>query len=947
MSVQLDRLNVTGTHLPSFVGPASSQLTLLTRDDLSRTGLGPDLLDALRKHLPTFAGSNNLGTSAANSNAATTAGGSQIALRNLSTLVLVNGRRVSDSGIGARGFTGRNFVDVSQIPLAAIERVEVLGDGASALYGADAIGGVVNFILRSDFHGAEAGARYAYSSNDGHYSERSAHVTAGSGNERVNVTASASWSKTDPLFQAYRGFSRPFFGTFPSLSGAIGQGSAFPSYLLAPALNSPRERHPTGSAAVATHLAALVADGTYTAANATEVAATFDAAPYVTILLGRESRSGYASFTAKLLGQKLELFGDVLGSRNTTVSQLAAGPFSPLVTVPAGAPYNPLTVEVPQVAFRYLPAPRTFNHDNRLARGTFGFRGRLNKDWNWETAYTRSRSTTQQRIHNVFYAPNLSRAIAGGFDAQGKPTPGGSFSRVITGFSEEHDTFVLQPALDPFARPAAVDPASLENLLGTVYGKFAATLEQANATLTGVAARLPSGKVRFAVGTDMRREALSGQPDENSRLTGPTARRWSGAPLLDPFARDRRIHSAYAELRAPLAGENTTLPGLHALDVDIAWRLEDYSDAGDSHAPKYGLRWQPHDKQLTLRASYGESFQAPTLFSLYGPVTQNFTTTNVIQGVFGVPGQALQLTGSNPALRPSRAHSRSFGAHWAPRALEGFTVGIDFVSVHQVDLAGSLGVAAILQDVDARGAASPFANQVAFFDFPGRAGAAPIRAPGELRDWLVTRRNAANAIFVVDAQRNIAGQRVRALDVHAAYRLPDVSFGAWDFRTTGSFFLDYEFQSTPLEPYFEYARAATRGGAGSVGTIPGRRFYSTATWRHRAWEMTLGHTYVSAVVDLATGGQTFAHAEAAGVRHRIPVASFSAFDVAVGYTLDGNSGADFLRRWLAGAKFTAGVNNLANRPPPLAPQAFDDNRTDVAAYDPIGRLWYVRLDMRL
>jgi iron complex outermembrane receptor protein len=914
---------------------------VLDAADLERTGLATNLLEILQKRMPMVSGSNNLGTTAANTNAAATAGGSQLALRNLSTLVLVNGRRVSDNGIGARGFTGRNFVDISQIPVAAIERVEVLADGASAIYGSDAIGGVVNIILRSDFRGAESGGRYAVSTDDGHYAERSAHLTAGAGNDRVNVTASVSWSKTDPLFQSERRYSRPMLGSSLAVAGAIGQGNAFPTYLLNPALNSPRDRNPTGTSAAATSLAALVANGTYVPATAADVGNTLDTAPYVTVLLGRESRSGYANLDAKLLGQRLELVGDFLFTKNETFSQLAAASFSPNATVPAGAPSNPLTVAFPQVSFRYAPAPRGFNHDDRMTRGTLGLRGQLGEDWRWETSYTRSRNVTQQSIHNVFYAPNVARAIAGGYNAQGVPTPGGAFSRVITGFSEERGTFVIQPALDPFARPAGVDPASLNNLLGTVYGKFTATLDQANATLSGIAWRWPAGKARFAVGADVRREELAGMPDENSRNTGPTARRWLGAPLLDPFAHARRIESGYGELRVPLAGGEWTPTGLHALETDVAWRVENYSDAGRSRAPKYGLRWQPRDGQLTLRATYSESFQAPTQFSLYGPVTQNFTTTGVIPGVFGVIGQAQQLTGSNPALRPSRARSRSVGVVWAPRALQGFTGGVDFVAVNQVDLAGSIGAAAILQDVDARGPASPFASQVAFFNFPGRAGATPITAPGQLRDWLVTRGNTAQSIFLVDAQDNIAGQRLRALDVHAGYHAADAGWGAWDVRTTGTFFLSYQFQTTPLEPYFEYAGAATRGGTGSVGTIPPYRFYNTIAWQKNSWCVTLGHTYVPPVVDLATGGLTFVNASAAGVRARVPVSGFSAFDLAASYTVKKNSGVSALRRWLGGTTLTAGVNNLTNRPPPLAPQAFDDNRADVAAYDPIGRLWYV------
>src|SRR6185312_14295568 len=163
----------------------------------------------LSKSIPAFAGRSNAGASNAQNHNQFTAGGSQIELRNLPTLVLVDGQRMALDGVA--GLSGsKNFVDISQIPAVALERVDVLTDGASSLYGADA---------------------------DGGYHDRSAFVTVGGDVGPVNVTATVSDSKTSPLFQSARAFTSPQYGVTPGtgLPGVVGAGS----YVLGPGLLSP------------------------------------------------------------------------------------------------------------------------------------------------------------------------------------------------------------------------------------------------------------------------------------------------------------------------------------------------------------------------------------------------------------------------------------------------------------------------------------------------------------------------------------------------------------------------------------------------------------------------------------------------------------------------------------------------------------------------------------
>ncbi len=154
----LEAITVTGSLLPTTPDQVAVSVISLDARQMEQDGISTNPLEILRKAIPSFAGRSNAGTSNANNDNQRTAGGSQLQLRNLPTLILVNGRRVANSGVG--GINGKNFVDVNQIPAAAIDHIEVLTDGASSIYGSDAIGGVVNFILKSDYDGIKAGGRY-------------------------------------------------------------------------------------------------------------------------------------------------------------------------------------------------------------------------------------------------------------------------------------------------------------------------------------------------------------------------------------------------------------------------------------------------------------------------------------------------------------------------------------------------------------------------------------------------------------------------------------------------------------------------------------------------------------------------------------------------------------------------------------------------------------------
>jgi iron complex outermembrane receptor protein len=307
----LEAVVVTGSNLPTAPDEVAVPVSVLGADLIDRAGVNSNVLEVLRKSLPSFAGRSNAGNSNANNNNQNTAGGSQVQLRNLDTLVLVNGRRVATSGINAIG--GKNFVDVNQIPAAAIDRIEVLTDGAAASYGSDAIGGVVNIILKSNVEGLEVGSRLGFA--DGSYNENSVYFVGGADLKGVKVTLTGSVSHTDPLFQNQRPFSSPspLAGRTAAVPGAVGANGLNPGALLAPGLGSPRDTNPTGAAATAGSVAALIANGTYIPATPKSVQASYDLSPFQTLLLRQDQDSLVATFETDLQPSgKLTAFGDAM-----------------------------------------------------------------------------------------------------------------------------------------------------------------------------------------------------------------------------------------------------------------------------------------------------------------------------------------------------------------------------------------------------------------------------------------------------------------------------------------------------------------------------------------------------------------------------------------------------------------------------------------------------------
>ena len=484
---------------------------------MEQNGVVSNPLEILRKAIPSFAGRSNAGTSNANNDNQRTAGGSQLQLRNLPTLILVNGRRVANSGVG--GINGKNFVDVNQIPAAAIDHIEVLTDGASSIYGSDAIGGVVNFILKSDYKGFNFGGRYGFANGD--YKERSAYATGGTELGPVSFTATGSYSKTSPLFQSARAFTSPLYGKTSSIPGVVAVGSNNPGCHPG-AGHQHAERHESGRHGRDRELGQST-DRQWNVRCRPHPPRLPTASMSPNFRLCCCSRSWSRSSAApksKLFDGRAEVFSDVMISQSRSFTQWLPVPASGL-TVPAGAPYNPLTTNFGGVTFDDLDAPKQFFNNVKSLRLTAGCPRRHRPRLDLGDGLSFSARATWCKDRPICPTSPISRWPS---PAATMPTAmrllGGAYSKVHSGYSLT-GPLVLQPALDPFARGAAVNPAALANVYGTEFINARSALMSVDLQVVGTLFELPAGKVSLAVGGSFRRESLSGRADPNGRVTDP------------------------------------------------------------------------------------------------------------------------------------------------------------------------------------------------------------------------------------------------------------------------------------------------------------------------------------------------------------------------------------------------------------------------------------------
>lgn len=873
--IKLEKFEVTGSYIPFAGTQTALPVTTLDAKAIEDTGITTNVLEVLRKAAPQFTGNGNLGNSNANISSGSTGGGSQVAFRNTQTLVLVNGRRMSYAPILASG--GFQYVDVNLIPLSAIERIDILQDGASATYGTDAVAGVVNIILKTNFKGFEVNGHYGYSTNTGHYEQRSFSVVGGASTDKTAITVSAEYTSTDPLFQYERDFSNPSYGT-ASFAGIVNTRPpvALQFYVLNPSLNAPPAGH--------TALADLVAQGVYLpvdvnnliSGTGSEQQYAFNLAQYVTLLVENKRSSATVNFDHQF-NDRISVFGDLIYTQTNTYSQLNAQPITAVLS--ATNPSNP-TTQTMQVRNRFLSNPREYFYDTTSIRGIIGARGSFNENFKWETAANKNIIDQNYTNNNVVNAVLRADAVANGL-------------------------------VNLAARQQAPGAVAAAGFFGTAIGKATSTLTTYDGRVSGEIFEMPAGPVGFAAGLEYRVETLKQTADVYSQTA---TFGWESATTLDPFNSDRNVWSYFAEVRIPLLSDKQNIQFAHSLEIDAAFRHEKYSDTDDPTVPKVSLSWRPVSEELLIRATYSKSFAAPTLFNLFGPGGVGFTSPLGLDKLGGgtIVGQANARSGSNPNLLPSRSKNYTFGFIWSPKSVKGFSLTADYFDIEQTDLISSIGSETILQDVETNGASSPYAGFVKLGGFTGTA----ITAPGQIGN------NAIDSIFVTDTLVNIANQKLKGVDVKAEYSYNHDNLGRFDAAVSVGYYKSYTYQSLPSVAPVETVGLATNFN----GTIPRWLGYASLGWSRGHWRGTLGWQHIPGVTDVNGNGSEIAPND---------VKAYNSIDLSASYTF----GSEW--KWFDGLSARIGVNNVFNELPPRAGGTFTQANADIATYSPIGRLVFV------
>lgn len=886
-TVKLEKYVVTGSYIPIAGTATAIPVTVLDSKAIEDTGVTSNVMEILRKAAPQFTGNSNLGNTNANISSGATGGGSQVAFRNTQTLVLLNGRRVAYAPILASG--GFQFVDVNLFPVGAIERIEILQDGGSATYGTDAVSGVVNIILKSDYKGFEIAGHYGFSDNKGKWAERKFSLVGGTGTDKTGITVSAEWYMQDPMKQYERSYSAPIYGT-ATFAGIVNIGAQF--YVLNPNLNLPPNPGTHQSAA------ALVANGTYiplaSSSNlisglGAEAQYAFDLSQYPTLVLGSERKSATINFDHKLT-DNITVFGDMLYTMTNTFSQLNAQPTS--FSSPATDPNNPFDVTV-TARNRFLSNPRQYYYDTTSIRGVLGIKGTFDNGLGWEAGANKNIINQQYRNEGVIDTRTRIAVTANG-------------------------------SINYFRRIQAPGAVANSGMFGTALGTATSTLTTYDARLFGKLADLPGGELGFAAGAEYRTESLNQTADRNSQAATFA---WDSATTLDPFNSGRNVKSYFAEVRIPIFGGDQKMSGANLLEVTAAARKEIYSDTDDPLVPKFSIRWLPIDDQFAVRGTYGKSFAAPTLFNLFGPGGIGFTGSLNLQRFGGGPnitGQANARSGSNPGLLAARSKSYTFGFVYSPKTIKGFSVELDYFNIKQTDLISTIGTTTILQSVELLGTASPYASFV-------RKGppsttsmftnGTPITAAGQIGN------GAIDNVYVTDTLTNIAAVDLDGADLAVKYTWPSDLYGKFDFSLAMAWYNSYTIQSLPdVAPY------ETVGLTSSVnGTTPEWQTYTSVAWSRGKWRGTLGWTYIPSTTD-ESGIPAGAGVPAASDDH---VEAYHSFDVSGSYTF----GSDY--RWLKGLTLRVGAQNVLNEGLPMNKGTNTDSNGDIATYGAVGRLIFV------
>ena len=914
---EIETVTVTGSRLAHLPTDGPQPVTVVTRADIDDSGL-LSVGDLIQRLPMQGSGINRTYNNGGD-------GSVRVELRALGsarTLVLVNGRRWVASGEGAN-----SSIDLNTIPMAAIERVEVLKDGASAVYGSDAIAGVVNIILRKSFEGIEFSHQTGDFSASGGGMEQTYSAIGGGAADRTRFTIGASYTTVDSLSNADRdqtaarpadgGSSgtpqgrfgyRGVVGDFGNFTVSEGQGGTDPSHFREWA--DPDDRfnyNPDNYIQTPSERRNVFMNGSYDLTD--QVSFLFDA-----MYQNRLSDQLLAP-TPLFWG-----FGADEGIDGTNIHN----PFGTTLcgfsgTNNLGADCSTLDEPVAYGWFgrRMVEAGnRNFLQDIETFRGGFGFEGAIGDRWDWEVYWSWAQNNASSTTEGLLNTDAIRKALGPAAGCTGACVPLNVFGGQGT------DAEYLGEGR--WSGSGSITEEMLSYISFTAHDTGGNDMKNMTAQVTGTLMDLPAGPVGAAFGYEMREESGFTSPDALI-VTGATSGNAS-----QPTDGTYDVTEYFAEFGIPLLSGASFV---ESLDLNVAFRHSNYSTFGRTTTGKYNITWRPHN-DLLLRVTGSDGFRAPSIPELFfgqsdsypelqdpcDANSDNFTgdaasgrqTNSQCQqdGVpdgFTQPNSQIRITvGGNPGLQPEESENFSFGAVYQPGWFDGFQVEIDWFDIQITDTISSIGDQNILEQC--------YSDTSQYCEHVDRGTGGFVT---DLRDL----------------NTNVGKLQVSGVDVTMSFDGVDTDWGMFDFGWDITRYDTWESTDALGTRFLEagYVFGSSRNNNADL------RSTAHVSWTSGPWAARWSLQYIN---------------EAKGVANTPP-----SYDAEGEYdsgdeplTLDATMYHDVTGSYLwetdtLSATFAVGVDNLLDQDPPFFPDSFaNDFDPDYRAWS--SRFWYARVKVR-
>ncbi|MGA2552540.1 MAG: TonB-dependent receptor [Burkholderiaceae bacterium] len=893
----VERVEITGSSIKRIDAETALPVEIITRKDIERSGV-QNTEDLMKLITVTQSGGNFVSATAAGS---TTSSVETVSLRGLGpqrTLVLIDGRRSTIFG-GIPDGGGDTAVDIGSLPLAAIERIEVLKDGASAIYGSDAVAGVINIILRKDYVGGEVTVMGGDSQHGG-ASSQSTNAVVGFGNldtDGFNVSLDASFTHQQALTGAQRPFSKTSWNGDGNSSSST---NSFPANVFTPGGTGFTNPH-------FPNCGPSFVDPVFNTPGVLPGICAFNTGPYVDLIPESDKGSVFANvhFKVDADNQLYAQFGfndtatkvriqpspisedfalPANDPYNAYFSKLAATQYPGVINPDTGAPYTSLTgfstLLLPpsspyypaafaaanglagqplNVAYRtFITGQRQLTDESQLYRLVLGAKGTF-AGWDYDTGFLYTQSNVTERTDSGFFSSNA--------------------------FGQLFD----QGLINPFGLTAPAGQAAAQS---TIINATAFTSQTSITSFDAHASRdiysLPSGNITLAVGGEVREEKYELQTSQLLQIGDLSG--YGGDNL--PVNRQRYVEGLFAE---------SVIPILKTLEGDLAVRYDNYEGVGDTVNPKASIRWQPTPEFL-FRASAGSGFRAPQLTELYAPNIQNVTVSNTSDPLkCPVPGgpsncntQFTTILGGNSALKPEKSVQESVGGIWEPNKNLSFGVDIFQINLRDTILIGGVPYTYFLQN-------AALANEFSY---------------------LINRGANGSIVSINQTNINLGRSEVNGADIDFKWRFLAETADKLTFTLNSTYYNRFNTEN----PDGSYTNNIAQGNIPAISTTGGIiarwRSNEALTWDHGPWSATLSNSWQSSYNDFPSN--------VTGTPRR--VSSYSIFNLEGSYS------------GIKNVVIRAGINNLLDTDPPYtnSTQAFQIGYDPTYA-NPIGRYYYLAM----